>query len=165
MHVRNLRRLKYGKILLRVFAKKPSVALKFILRSATRDAASTTLPIDLSILRDETTGRLITTKSAFVTKLAQMETAHLSKDPALPPGAPFSWIGRTRPSLAFSVSIISGQIILAIMQKALHRVPKHKAAGLDGVPELILKPMPPALDEALHLIFQALAITRITPPS
>ena len=30
-HARNLRRLKYGKALIRMFVKKPSVALKFIL--------------------------------------------------------------------------------------------------------------------------------------
>jgi hypothetical protein len=55
----DLRRLKYGKALLRMFIKTPNVALKSILRSATGDKASTTLPIDLSIPKGEKTGRLM----------------------------------------------------------------------------------------------------------
>ena len=43
--------------------------------------------------------------------------------------------------------------------------PNHKAAGPDGVPGLVLKHMPKQFHEALHLLFQALAITGITPPS
>ena len=53
---RHLRRLKYGKALLCMFVKKPSVVLKSILRSSTMAKASTTHPTDLSILRGETTG-------------------------------------------------------------------------------------------------------------
>ena len=51
------------------------------------------------------------------------------------------------------------------MQEALRRTPNHKAAGPDGVPGLVLKHMPPAFHEALHLLFQALAETGITPPT
>ena len=61
--------------------------------------------------------------------------------------------------------MISGQITPAIMQEALRRTPNHKAAGPDGVPGLVLKHMPPAFHEALHLLFQALAETGITPPT
>ncbi len=59
-HARNLRRLRYGKALLRMFIKKPSATLKSILRSAEKDEVTTPLPIDLSLIRGETTGRLIT---------------------------------------------------------------------------------------------------------
>jgi hypothetical protein len=51
-HARNFRRLKYGKALLRLFVKKPSVALKSILRTSEETTDNPTLPIDLSILRD-----------------------------------------------------------------------------------------------------------------
>ena len=61
--------------------------------------------------------------------------------------------------------MISGQITPAIMQEALRRTPNHKAAGPDGVPGLVLKHMPPAFHEALHLLFQALADTGSTPPT
>ncbi len=60
--------------------------------------------------------------------------------------------------------MIAGQITPAIMQEALGRTRNHKAAGPDGVPGLVLKHMPPAFHEALHLLFQALAETGITPP-
>jgi len=60
-HARNFRRLKYGKALLRISVKNPSVALKFILRSAEETTDNPTLPTDLSILRDGKSGRLLTT--------------------------------------------------------------------------------------------------------
>jgi hypothetical protein len=56
------------------------------------------------------------------------------------------------------------QITPAIFQEALRRTPNHKAAGPDGTPSLVLKHMPPAFHEALHLLFQTIAITGITPP-
>ena len=61
--------------------------------------------------------------------------------------------------------MISGCITPAILQKTLRRTPNHKAAGLDGVPGLILKHMPFAFHEALQLIVQPMSITGITPPS
>jgi len=61
--------------------------------------------------------------------------------------------------------MISGCITPAIMQEALRSTPNHKAAGLDGVPGMILKHMPPCFHEALHLLFQAMSITGITSPS
>ncbi len=61
--------------------------------------------------------------------------------------------------------MIAGSITPVIMQEALRRTPCHKAAGPDGVPGLILKNMPQAFHEALHLLFQLMAITGITPPS
>jgi hypothetical protein len=57
------------------------------------------------------------------------------------------------------------QITPAIFQDVLHRTPNHKVAGPNGVPGLVLKHMPPAFHEAIHLLFQAMAITGITPPS
>jgi hypothetical protein len=93
----------------------------------------------------------------------QMETTTLSPDPTLPPDALFPWLGHVRPAPTFSVPILIGHITPAIFQEALRRTPNHKAAGPNEVPGLVLKHIPPALDEALHLLFQTLAITRITP--
>jgi hypothetical protein len=39
------------------------------------------------------------------------------------------------------------------MQEALRRTPSHKAAGLDGIPGMILKHMPPAFQQAFQLLF------------
>jgi hypothetical protein len=61
--------------------------------------------------------------------------------------------------------MISGKITSAILQEALRRTLNHKAAGPDGVPSLVLKHMLQQFHEELHLLFQALAITGITPPS
>ena len=60
--------------------------------------------------------------------------------------------------------MLIGQITLAIFHEVLRRTPNHMAAGLDGVSGLVLKHMPPAFHEAIHLLFQAMAITGITPP-
>ena len=60
-HARNLRRLKYGKVLLRMFVKNASVALNSILKTSAGTTDNPTLPTDLSILRDERTGLLLTT--------------------------------------------------------------------------------------------------------
>ena len=49
-HARNLRRLKYGKALLRIFAKRPSAALKSILRTSEGTPDNPTLPTDLFVL-------------------------------------------------------------------------------------------------------------------
>ncbi len=65
-HARNLRRLKYGKTLLRIFIKKPSAALKAILRNSEETLDNTTLPTDLSDLQDETSGHLLTTPSEMI---------------------------------------------------------------------------------------------------
>ena len=61
--------------------------------------------------------------------------------------------------------MISECLTQAIMQEALRRTTSHKAAGPDGVLGLILKHMPPTFHEALHILFQSMAITWITPPS
>jgi hypothetical protein len=100
-----------------------------------------------------------------VTKVAQMETAALSPDATLPPGAPFPWLEHVRPTLVSSIPMIFGCIMPTIMQEALRRTPSQKVAGPDGVPGFIFKQMPPAFHEALHLLFQSMAITGITLPS
>jgi hypothetical protein len=136
-----------------MFVKKPRVALQTILRSTTRANASTTLPTDVSLLRDETSSLLVTTPAEVVTKLAQIEGVALSPDPTLPPGAPFPWLDYVRPAPTSSVPMTYDRIIPAIMRKALSRSPNHKAAGPDGVRGLVLKNMPPDFHEALHLMF------------
>ena len=49
--------------------------------------------------------------------------------------------------------MISGCITPAVMQEALRRTPKHKAAGPDGIPDMIMKHMPPDFHETLQLLF------------
>ena len=63
-----------------MFVKKPRVALQTILRSATGANASATLPTDLPLLRDDTSGLLVTTPTEVVTKLAEIEEVDLSPD-------------------------------------------------------------------------------------
>jgi hypothetical protein len=72
-HARSLRRLKYGKALLRVFVKNPSFALKSILRISEGAPDNPTLPTDLSVLRDETSGRLLTTPTVAIAHLEKLE--------------------------------------------------------------------------------------------
>ena len=74
-------------------------------------------------------------------------------------------IGHVRPIPISSVPLLIGQITPAIFQEALHRTPYYKVAGPDGFPYLVSKHMPPAFHEALQLLFQALAMKGITPPS
>jgi hypothetical protein len=75
-------------------------------------------------------------------------------------------MGRPRPTNpTSSAPMLIGQITLAIFHEALRRTPDHKAAGSNGVPGMVLKNMPPAFHEAIHLLFQAMAITGITPPT
>ncbi len=59
--------------------------------------------------------------------------------------------------------MLIGQITPAIFHEALRRTPNHKATGPDGAPGLVLKHMPPAFHEVIHLLFQAMAINQ--PPS
>jgi len=107
-YARNLRRLKYGKALIRMFVKNPSEALKSILRTSEGTPDNPTLPIDFSVLRDETSWRLITTSSEVITQLTKLETTALSPYPTLPPGAPFPWLGQVRPTPTSSVPMLIG---------------------------------------------------------
>jgi hypothetical protein len=116
-----------------MFVKKPSVALRSILRSSEGKLYTSTLPIDLSVLRDETTGQLLTFPKEVISHLTHLETKALSPDPTLPMGASFPWLGHVRPSTASSDSMLIGQINPVVFQEALYRTPNHKAAGPDGV--------------------------------
>ena len=110
-HARNFRRLKYGKALLSMFVNKLSVALKSILNTSEGTVDNPTLPTYLSILRDETYGRLLTSSSEVLTQLKEIETTALFPNPTLPLGAPFPWIGHIRPIPTSSVPIVMfGQI-------------------------------------------------------
>ena len=152
-HAHNLRRLKYGKALLRMFVKNQSVALKSILRTSEGTPDNPTLPTDLSVLRDETSRHILTTPAEVIAQLEKLETPALSPDPTLPPGAPFPWLGHVRPTPTSSVPMLIGQITPAIFHEALRRTPNHEAAGLDGIPGPVLKHMPPTFHEAIHLLF------------
>jgi hypothetical protein len=70
-HARNHCRLRYGKALIHLFVKDPSVALKYVLRISEGVTNTTSLPTDLSVIRGETTGRLIIAPDEVVSKIAQ----------------------------------------------------------------------------------------------
>jgi len=91
-----------------MFVKKPSVELKSILRTSEGTPDSSTLPTDLSVLRDEATERLLTSPSEVTTQLEKTETRALSPDPTLPPGALFPWLGHVRPTPTSSVPMLIG---------------------------------------------------------
>ena len=141
------------------------MALKSIFRATAWAFDAPALPTDPSIYRDTESGHLVSAPSEVITRLAQMETTALSPDRTLPPGALLPWLGHVRPTPTSSVPMLIGQIPLAILQNALRHTPNHKAAGTYGIPNLVLKLNPPALHEAIQLLFQDLAITVITPPS
>jgi hypothetical protein len=86
-YARNQRRLKYGKVLLRVFLKKPKVALQSILRTAAEDENTQPFPTDLSILRDDASGRILVDPAEVIAQVQNLETHALSFDPTLPHGA------------------------------------------------------------------------------
>jgi hypothetical protein len=148
-----------------MFLKKPRVALQSILRTAADEANTQPLPTDLSILRGEASGRLLVDPTEVIAQILKLETQTLSPDPTLLSGAPLPWLSRVIPNHKHSVLMISGCITPAVMQEALRRTPNHKAAGPYGVPGVLLKHMPPDFHEALQLLFQAMSITGITPPS
>jgi hypothetical protein len=146
-----------------MFMQKPKVVSKSILRNAAETEESQPLPTNLSIIRDDASGCLITDPKEVIRQIQKLETKAISPDPALPPGASFPRLSHITPNQRSTIPMIPGRITPAILQEALRRTPNHKAAGLDRVPELILKHMPPAFHEALQLLFQAMYITRITP--
>jgi hypothetical protein len=164
-HARNQHKLKYGKALLRMFIKKPKVALQSILRTVAEADNSQSLPTHLSILRDDTTGRLLADPTEVIAQVHKLETQAMSPNPTFPHGAPFPWHFRVPPNHKHTIPMISGCITPSIMQEALRRTPNHKASGPDGVPGIIMNQMPSGLYEALQLLFQAMSITGITSPS
>jgi hypothetical protein len=98
--------MRYVTALLSMFVKKPSVALKPIMRTSEGVTDTPSLPIDLYVIRDETTGRLITAPEDVVAKITQIETAALSPDHTIPPGGSFPWIGHVHPTPAVSTPMI-----------------------------------------------------------
>jgi hypothetical protein len=148
-----------------MFLQKSKVDLQFILRTATEEEHTQPLPTDLSILRDDASGRLLADPAHAIAQVQKLETQAMSLDPTLPHGTPFPWHLRDFPSHKHTAPMISGCINPAILKEALRRIPNHKAAGPNKVPGMVLKHMPPIFHEALQLLFQAVSITGITPPS
>ena len=151
-HARNQRRLKYGKALLRMFLKKPRVALQSILRTAAEKENIQPLPMDDSILRDDSSGLLLVVPAEVIAQVQKIETQAISPNPTPPRGAPFPWHLRVPPNHKHTTPMISGCIPSVVMQEALRRTPNPKAAGPNGVPGMILKHMPSEFDEALQVL-------------
>ncbi len=75
-------------------------------------------------------------------------------------------MARARPPDSIILDIDNCRLFTpAIMQEALRRTSIIKAAGPDGVLDLILEHMPPEFHEVLQILIQSMAITGITPPS
>jgi hypothetical protein len=68
-HTRNQRRLNYGKALLRMFVKKPKVALQSILRDAERISDPQVLPTNFSVIRDESFDRIFPDQEAVISQV------------------------------------------------------------------------------------------------
>ena len=90
-----------------MFEKKPIAALKSIIRNS-EETNNPVRPTDLSVLRDETSGRLLTAPTEVIAQLEKLETIALSPDPTLPPGAPFPWFDHVRPTPTSSVPMKIG---------------------------------------------------------
>jgi hypothetical protein len=148
-----------------MFITKTKMAMQSILRIASEETNSKPLPTNLSIIRDDTRGHLIANPKEVIAQVQKLVTQALSPDPTLPPSAPFPWLSHVSSSHKQTIHMTSGCITPAIMQEALRRTPNHKAAGPDGVPRMLLKHMPPAFHEGLHLLFQTMSIMGITLPS
>jgi hypothetical protein len=147
-----------------MFVKKPKVALRSILRTATITSDSQVFPTDSSTVRDDTTGRLIRTPAEVIAEGENLPIKALTLDPTLPLGAPFPWRSKAAPTLPDAASMAVVCISTEILQQALRRTPNHNAVNPDGVPGLVLKHMPQAFHKTIHLLFQSMAITGITPP-
>jgi hypothetical protein len=107
--------LKYGKALLLMFIKKTKVALHSIFRTTAEEDNSQPLPTYLSILRDDTTGRLLVDPAEVIAQVRKLETQTLSLDPILPHGAPFPWYLHIPPNHKHTVPMILGCVTPAIM--------------------------------------------------
>jgi len=101
------------------------MAYKSLIRTTAGNTKTNTLATDLSIIKDETMGLLITDPLEVVKQIAALETIALSPDPTLPPGAPFPWTGHVRATPASSVPMIAGHITSSIMHEPLRRTPNH----------------------------------------
>jgi len=88
--------------------KKPKVALQSILRTAAEKEEFQPLPTNLSIIRDDASGRLITDLKEVITQVQKPETKALSPDPTLPPGAPFPWLCDITLNQQHIIPILSG---------------------------------------------------------
>ena len=78
-HARNVCRAKYGKHLLKLFVKKPNTAFKSILRTSAGNTKTSTLPTDLSIIKDEETGLLITDPVSVKKKIEELSDSKPKK--------------------------------------------------------------------------------------
>jgi len=84
-----------------------------------------------------------------IAQIEKLEAHALSPDPALPAGAPFSWLVHFSPTQRHTTPIILGRTTLATVHEAIRRPLNHKAPGPYGVPDMILNHMPPGFHEAL----------------
>jgi hypothetical protein len=89
--------------------------LQSILRTVAEKENTQPLPMDLSILRDESSGRLLVDPAEVIAQVQKLETQALSPDPTLPPGAPFPWHLRVPPNHRHSAPMILGCITPAVM--------------------------------------------------
>ena len=65
------------------------MVLQSILRTAAEGENTQPLPMDLSILRDDDSGRLLVDPAEVIAQVQKLETHAMPHDPKLPRGAPF----------------------------------------------------------------------------
>jgi hypothetical protein len=136
----------------------------YVVRIAAEETNSQPLPTNLSIIRDDTTDTIVE-PNEVIAQVQKLETQAPSPDITLPPGARFPWLSHVSPNHKHTIPVISGCITPTIIQEVIRHTPNHKAAGPEGIPGMILKHMSPTFHEALQLLFQAMPVTGITPPT
>ena len=93
------------------------MALQSILRTAAEKENTQPLPTDLSIVREDASGRLLVDPAEVIAQVQKLESHAMSPDPTLPHGAPFPWHLHVPPNPKHTVPMISGCTTPAIMQE------------------------------------------------
>jgi hypothetical protein len=158
---------KYVSALLAMLIRKPRDALKSIFKttsSKNKHSKDNTLT-NLFSIRNPQTGRITRNPSRVTAIVETLETKALFPDNRVNPSAAFPCLHAIPAGTPPIKNMIIGHITPAIFQEALHQLPNHKAPGPDNIPGILLKHMPKAFHNAIFKLFQAKAITCITPPN
>jgi hypothetical protein len=138
-----------------MFVRKPRDALKSILKTASKGKKHQqhTAPTNLSSIRDAITRRTTSDPIQVKRIIEQLETKALSPDARINPRDQFPWLNAIPNNPTARKNMVIGSLTPAIFQEALRRLPSQKAPGLDNIPGVLLKHMPPAFHKAICQLF------------
>jgi len=88
------------------------VAIQSILRTPAGKADSQPLPTNLSIIKAESTGRVLRDSADVIAQVEYLEIKALSPEPTLPPRAPFPWLALAPLLEEHTTPMLSGRIPL-----------------------------------------------------